>query len=741
MKEKNIKLHYPLTGMSCASCAVSAESMLKSVQGVKEARVNFASQTAYIEYEPDITSPEELQKAVRSVGYDLVIDQEESREELEARKIKEYKALKRRTIGAFILASPVFVIGMFFHHKLAYGNWISLILTFPILFWFGRQFFINAWNQAKLFKANMDTLVALSTGIAFLFSTFNTLFPEVLVSHSLAPDVYFESVAVIIAFILLGRTLEESAKSRTSEAIKKLMGMQPKTVRVKRAGEEREVPIEEVYEGDTVFIRPGEKIPVDGVVISGSSFVDESMITGEPIPASKAEGHKVFSGTINQKGSLVMRAEKVGKDTLLAHIIKTVEEAQGSKAPVQALVDKVAGIFVPAIMIVAVLTFVLWLVLGGENYFTQALISAITVLIFACPCALGLATPTAIMVGVGKGAENGILIRDAESLELGHKVNVVVLDKTGTITKGKPEVTDLFWAGGVSATGEAEKALYAMEGLSEHPLAQAIAEYFKAKEVETVEVVGFESITGKGIKATVNNVVYYAGNLRLMEEQGIALDPELQSKAKQLQDQAKTVVYVSDGSKQIGVIGVADAVKETSAEAIMHLKEKGIEVFMLTGDNQYTAAAVARQVGIDHYKAEVLPSDKSAFIKEWQSKGKVVAMVGDGINDSEALVLADVGIAMAKGTDIAMDVAQMTLMKSDLSYIPKAFHLSDATVRTIKQNLFWAFIYNVLGIPVAAGILYPFTGFTLDPMVAGIAMALSSVSVVANSLRLKVMKL
>jgi P-type Cu2+ transporter len=729
---------FPVLEMTCAACAVSVESMLKTTPGVKDAGVNFANQTAWVEYDTKQAKPVDLQNSVRSIGYDLVVDVEDPQAVQEEAQRKHHEAVKYRTIWSSILSVPVVMIGMFYM-ELPYGNYISMVLTAPVVFYFGRNFFVNAWKQAKHGKANMDTLVALSTGIAFLFSSFNTLFSEFWHARGMHAHVYFEAAAVIIAFISLGKLLEEKAKSNTSSAIKKLMGLQPKTVRAIVDGVELEVPIAVVKVGYKILVRPGEKIPVDGVVINGSSFVDESMISGEPVPVEKKAGEKVFAGTINQKGSFQFEAEKVGGDTILAQIIRMVQQAQGSKAPVQKLVDKIAGIFVPIVIGIAILTFITWMVVGGDNAFTHALLNSITVLVIACPCALGLATPTAIMVGVGKGAENNILIEDAESLELAHKVNAVILDKTGTITEGKPVVTDFIWEDNI---GPAEKqVLLTLESQSEHPLAEAVVNSLKAESIKSINLESFESITARGVKGTAGGKTYYVGNKKLVEENNIRLSSHLAGQASKLQTEAKTVVYFANNENVLAVIAIADKIKATSKSAIATLQKKGIEVYMLTGDNEQTAKAVAHQVGLKHFKAEVLPSDKAEFVKELQSRGKVVAMVGDGINDSHALAQADISIAMGKGSDIAMDVAKMTLITSDLQSIPKALNLSTKTVMGIKQNLFWAFIYNVIGIPLAAGALYPVNGFLLDPMIAGAAMALSSVSVVGNSLRLRAAKI
>ncbi|RXG21599.1 Cu2+-exporting ATPase [Leeuwenhoekiella aequorea] len=739
-QKQGIKESFPVTGMTCASCAASVESVLKHTEGVFDASVNFANSSVLVEYDKAL-SPNQLQNALREVGYDIIIDTENPSEVQQELQQKHYQDIKSRTIWSAILTLPIFVLGMFFM-QWEPGKWISLVLTFPILFWFGRSFFINAFKQAKHGKANMDTLVALSTGIAFIFSVFNTFFPESWLSRGIEPHVYYEAATVIITFISLGKLLEEKAKSNTSSAIKKLMGLQPKTLKIIENGEEKEIPISSVQVGQTILVRPGEKIPVDGEVSKGSSYVDESMITGEPVPVEKSTDEKVFAGTVNQKGSFQFTAEKVGGETLLSQIIKMVQEAQGSKAPVQKLVDKIAGIFVPVVLAISIITFIVWISIGGDNGFSQALLTSVAVLVIACPCALGLATPTAIMVGIGKGAENNILIKDAESLELGHKVNAVILDKTGTITEGKPLVTDILWKDKLENQNDYKEILLAIEAQSEHPLAGAVVNHLKDENVEQTEMASFESITGKGVKAqTENGSKYYVGNHKLMVEKNIQIDASLMQTAESLEEQAKTVIFFGNEKQVLAILAIADKIKETSKKAIETLQDRGIEVYMLTGDNNKTASAVAKQVGITNYQGEVMPSQKAAFVEKLQADGKIVAMVGDGINDSHALAQANVSIAMGKGSDIAMDVAKMTLITSDLQSIPKALELSKRTVLGIRQNLFWAFIYNLIGIPIAAGVLYPVNGFLLDPMIAGMAMAFSSVSVVLNSLRLKGVKL
>ncbi len=755
---KTQKRTFPVTGMTCAACASSVETILQHTDGVNSAAVNFATNTVQVEFSEN-TTPESLNSALEEIGYGLIISDRAVSDSVQEEQQKKYSEVKKQTIGAALLTLPVFILGMFFM-EWEPGRWISLILSIPVLFYFGHHFYINAWKQARNRKANMDTLVALSTGIAFIFSFFNTVFPEFWHSQGIHPHVYYEAATVIIVFISFGKLLEERAKSSTGTALRKLMGLQPKTLTLIRDGKPEEIKIEDVVLGDRILIKPGEKIPVDGKVLEGSSFIDESMISGEPVPVDKKAEDKVFAGTINQKGSLQIEAEKVGASTLLSQIINRVQEAQGSKAPVQKLVDKIAGIFVPVVIVIAILTFGIWMAFGGENAFSHALLASVSVLVIACPCALGLATPTAIMVGVGKGAENQILIRDAESLELGHKVNAIILDKTGTITEGKPTVTNIQWAvGGNQEVNSKElvvsgdesydlqltthylQILKTLESKSEHPLAEAVVKYLREKEIESVDLQDFESITARGVKGKVEGKTYFAGNANLLKENKIDIPKDLEIQDKNWSEEAQTVIWFANEHQALAILGIQDKIKASSKSAIQKLQKSGIEVFMLTGDNHQTATAVAKEVGILDFRSEVMPSDKSQFVKNLQEKGKIVAMVGDGINDSEALAQADVSIAMGHGSDIAMDVAKITLITSDLEKIPQAFRLSHLTVNGVKQNLFWAFIYNVIGIPIAAGILYLINGFLLDPMIAGAAMAFSSVSVVLNSLRLKTRKL
>lgn len=735
------KKTFPVLHMSCASCAISAQTILENEPGVEHVSVNYANASALVEYDPSVTGPGKFRTAMQSIGYDLMIEETAAANDaLEDLHKQKYSTLKKNTIGAIALALPTSIIGMFFM-DMPYANYIMWALSTPVVLFFGKQFFVNAYKQAKHRSSNMDTLVALSTGVAYIFSVFNTLFPHYWHSKGLHAHVYFEAAAVVIAFILLGKLLEERAKGNTSSAIKKLMGLQPKTVTlIHHGGHQQEIPITDVKVGDLLLVRPGEKIAVDGYVTHGSSFVDESMISGEPIPVEKTMNAKLYAGTINQKGSFQFIAEKVGGDTVLAQIIKMVQEAQGSKAPVQKLVDRIAGIFVPVVILIAILSLISWMILGGDNGFTQGLLAFVTVLVIACPCALGLATPTAIMAGVGKGAENGILIKDAESLELSRKLDAIILDKTGTITEGRPTVTNVQWLhNDAYAISINETILASLEKTSEHPLAEAIVRELNPSQFLPVH--DFESITGAGAKGSIGGHYYFAGNEQLLTSHQINIDSSLKRSAAEWVKEARTVIYFANEKEALAVIAIADKIKASSPRAVEALQQQGIEVYMLTGDNIATARAIATQVGIKHYKAGVLPAEKAAFIKELQQKGKTVAMVGDGINDSNALAQADVSIAMGKGSDIAMDVAKMTIISSDLERIPQAIQLSKLTVRTIRQNLFWAFIYNVIGIPIAAGVLFPVNGFLLNPMIAGAAMALSSVSVVTNSLRLKAIRL
>ena len=731
-KGKNIKNTYPVLGMSCASCAARVDKTLNGLPGVYQATVNYATAVAQVEYNPEVCSDATLQSAVQDAGYDLLVDTgEDVADKAEEIRLTRYRKIKRRTVAALLLSLPIMIISMFFEDisSLKYVLWI---LATPVVFGLGREFYINAWRQLKHGTSNMDTLVAVSTGIAYTFSVFNLLFPDFWLSRGIEPHIYFEAASVIIAFILLGRLLEERAKQNTSSAIKKLIGLQPKTVIIIVDSDERTVPITAVQKGDTILVKPGERIAVDGVVVTGESYVDESMLNGEPVPMHKQSGEKVFAGTINQKGTFRFIADKIGSDTMLAQIIRMVQDAQGSKAPVQKLVDRIARFFVPAIISISIIAFIAWIFLAPTNGFTNGLLAMVTVLIIACPCALGLSTPTAIMVGIGKGAEKGILIKDAQSLEIAQKIDTIILDKTGTITAGHPVVVESLWENGFE---HSRKILYSLEKLSEHPLSDAVVNTLQNEKEISIDK--FENVPGKGVKGIVGSQTYYAGNLSLLNDNHITIASHLQELANKWTQEAKTLVWFADSTQAIAAIALTDEIKQTSAEAISQLQKMGVEVYMLTGDNAISAQAISRKVGINHYKAGVLPNEKAQFIKELQANGKKVGMVGDGINDSAALAQADLSIAMGQGSDIAVDTAMATILSSDLLKIPETIRLSQLTIKTIYQNLFWAFIYNLIGIPIAAGIFYSVNGFLLNPMWASAAMAFSSVSVVLNSLRLK----
>ena len=735
---KITKKVYPVMGMHCAACANNVEKIVKKQEGVEDASVNLAAAVLTVDFNSDVVSPEQLKDAVMKIGFDLIIDEDNSMEEQEEAEHSYYEQLQRKTVVAWIFALPVAFMGMFFMDFPGI-NWWMLVLSLPVLFYSGHAFYVNAWKQAKHFTSNMDTLVALSTSIAFLFSLFNTLYPRFWYEQGLEPHVYYEAATVIIAFVLVGKLMEEKAKGKTSMAIRKLMGLQPKTARILRDGKEEDILISELKKGDKVSVRPGERVPVDGLFVEGDTFIDESMISGEPIPVEKKLNDKVLAGTINQNGAFVMSAEKVGRETVLAQIIRMVQEAQGSKAPVQRIVDKVTAVFVPTVLAIAILTFIVWMIVGGVDDFSYAMLSAVSVLVIACPCALGLATPTALMVGIGKGAEAHILIKDAVALEQMRKVDTVVLDKTGTVTEGRPTVTG--WLHDAGWVNEHKGILYAAELKSEHPLALAIVEELKKDGNKPAIIDSFESRTGRGIVVTRGGKTYWAGSHRLLNDFGAKVSDLLKSMVEEYERSGKSLVYFGEESTLLAVIVISDKVKPTSIQAVKQMQAEGKYVVLLTGDGHLTAQNVAGEINANRFIAEALPDDKENVIKELQREGRVVAMVGDGINDSQALARADVSIAMGKGTDIAMDVAMVTLMTSDLLLLPKAFKLSRKTVRLIHQNLFWAFIYNLIGIPIAAGILFPMYGILLNPMIASAAMACSSVSVVLNSLSLNWRKL
>ena len=725
-----VKVIYPVSGLSCAGCAARLQKLFREQEGVITADVNFATKSASIEFDSDKINSEELRNATQSLGFELHITSD--KEEQEAEERRGYGRLKNKTLIAMASAAIIMVLSMtpLMHHRAS--GWIMAILSSFVLFFCGKQFFSGAFKQLKHRSSNMDTLVALSTSTAYIFSLFNLLFPDILSGHGLSSDLYFEAAAVIVAFILLGRFLEERAKQKTSSSIKKLMGLRPKSAMIiDTDGNTTEVPIESIVPGNIVLVKAGEKIAVDGIVNEGNSFIDESMITGEPIAVEKGHGDEVFAGAINQNGSFSFITKKVGNETLLANIIEMVTQAQNSKAPIQKLVDRIAAIFVPVVIMTAVISAAIWIVIGGESAIVHGVLAFVTVLIIACPCALGLATPTAIMVGVGRGAEKGILIKDSAALEKMKKVETIVIDKTGTITEGTPEVTDLKWICEDNRS-DFKDILFTMERGSGHPLANAICTYLDGASF--IDGIPSETVVGSGITASVGGERYYAGNGAMFGFMEMERGNEEWIEAKEAE--GKTVVIFGSQKEILALIALADKIKPSSKNAIEQLHLMGINVVMATGDNRTTAKEIASQAGITEYISKALPEDKFKLIESIQRSGKVVAMVGDGINDSAAMAQADIGIAMGKGSDIAIEVASLTIISGELGKIADAVKLSRKTTAVIRQNLFFAFIYNVLAIPVAAGLLYPLTGFLLNPMIGGLAMAMSSVSVVSNSLRL-----
>ena len=746
---KTEKINLKLRGMSCASCASSIESAIRNVPGVESCNVNFGAEQAAIEYNPRRTSIQEIQDAVEEAGYSSYSLQEQEMitgedDAEKAARIAESRDLLRKVIVGGIISS-ILVVGSMpmmtgleipFIPAWLHNPWLQLILTIPVQFWCGYGFYIHGWKAFKRHAATMDTLIALGTSAAFFYSVFATIFPSFFLNQGLMPEVYYEIAAVVVTMILLGEWFENRAKGQTSEAIRQLMGLQARDARVIRNGREMDIPISEVQIDDIILVRPGEKIPVDGEIVSGSSTIDEAMVTGESIPVKKQPGDEVIGATINKTGSFKFRATRVGADTVLAQIVKLVRDAQGSKAPIQRLADKVTGWFVPAVIAIAISTFVLWFVIMGNV--SLAMITTVSVLIIACPCALGLATPTSVMVGTGQGAENGILIKGAESLELAHKLQTIVLDKTGTITQGKPTVTNYQAVRGISNCAELNLLRYcaAVERNSEHPLAEAVVKYAESQQIDISESYDFEAVAGSGVQGIVSDRLIQIGTQRWMSELGIKTDT-LQQQKDTWETEAKTVVLIAVDGELKGIMGIADAIKPDSTAAVRALRKLGLEVVMLTGDNQKTAEAIARQVGIVRVEAEVRPDQKAAKVRELQQEGKIVAMVGDGINDAPALAQADVGIAIGTGTDVAIAASDITLISGELQGIVTAIQLSKATINNIRQNLFFAFIYNVLGIPIAAGILFPFFGWLLNPIIGGIAMAFSSVSVITNALRLR----
>jgi Cu+-exporting ATPase len=767
------KKSYKIKGMSCASCAVQIENALNKTAGVEKATVNFLTQQATVEGDIDAGV---VKKAVESVGYDIEFPQDRhAMHRMPARHANQLAGVAGRPSGEmmegtshafrqgdhaehakleskaeilllrnkFIFGTVMSVIILLltysvylpFFKQFPSGvlNYAMLVLTTPVMFWLGSQFYRSTWRGLKHLSANMDTLVAVGTTAAYLYSAALTFFPNFFLRAGIKPDVYFDTAAVILTLIILGKFLEARAKGQASEAIQKLLKLQAKTALILRGNTETKVPIEEVKVGDIVIVKPGEKIPVDGIISSGYSAIDESMITGESIPVEKKIGDEVIGATFNKTGTFQFKATKVGAETALSQIVNLVQEAQGSKAPIQKLADIISGIFVPVVIAIAILSFVLWLIFAPAPAFTFALVVFVTVLIIACPCALGLATPTAILVGTGLGAENGILIRDAEKLEIFHKVKTIVFDKTGTLTKGTPEVIDIVNFSGIGMLRFAAS----LEKSSEHPLAGVIVKYTVEKKIALIKPTKFNTVPGFGIEGVIDQKNILLGNRKLLERDKIEITSEIESKIQKLENEGKTVMILAVNNNISGLIAVADTLKDYSKEAVLELRQMGIKVIMITGDNQRTAEAIARQSGIDEVLAEVLPEEKAVKIKELQKNNNTVAMVGDGINDAPALARADIGVAIGSGTDVAMEAADVTLIADDLRKVPQAIKLSKATMRTIRGNLFWAFIYNILGIPIAAGVLYPFLGILLNPIIASGAMAFSSLFVVFNSLRLK----
>lgn len=726
----------PIKGMHCASCVRLIERAVSKVPGVEGASVNLATENLSVKFDKDICSEKEIAGSIANIGYKAVLEDQVENHDQE--KSKQLNRLKIKVIVSIVLGLLI-VWGSFpglmeFSPMILRIFWVQLILAFPVQFWAGMDFYKATIPALKNRVANMDTLVAFGTTVAFVYSTFVTLFPQILERAGITPEPYFDVAAVVIALILLGRFFEAKAKRGTSEAIKKLLGLQAKTARVIRNGNEADIPIEQVLVGDLIRVRPGEKIPVDGVIEEGESAIDESMVTGESIPVDKSKGDTVIGATINKSGSFIIKATKVGKDTMLSQIIKLVTEAQGSKAPIQRLADIISSYFVPIVIMLAIATFVIWYDFGQAPAFIFAMLNAVAVLIIACPCAMGLATPTAIMVGTGKGAEKGILIKDAQSLEITHKINTVIFDKTGTLTVGKPKVTDL--------VGD-EKLLEiaaSLEKGSEHSLAGAILEKAESENLNLLKVESFKAISGFGIEGKLNGKSYVFGNLKLMDRDKIDT-AKFEDKIIKLEEEGKTVMILAEEKTILGLIAVADTIKDSAREGIKELRKKNIEVVMITGDNKRAAEAIAKELGIERVLSEVLPGDKESEVRKIQDEGKTVAMVGDGINDAPALAAADIGIAMGTGTDVAIEAAGITLVNKDLRSVASTIDLSKKTMRTIKMNLFWAFGYNIVLIPVAMGVLYPFWGILMNPIFASAAMALSSISVVSNSLLLKKVKI
>lgn len=733
---------FHVSGMHCASCATNIQRKLRKTKGVSEATVNYANEQATVAYDEHTASAKDLEKAVADIGYKAHLSNEEEFDIAEKERAEELASLKTKLVVSGVLSTVLMLSMVPGLKELVHNPWLLWALATPVQFWAGKRFYQGAWSGLKNFSANMDTLVAMGTSAAYFFSAFVVLFSDWLTSHGIATHVYFEASAAIITFILLGKFLEIRAKAKTSSAIKELLGLQAKTAKVKQDGKWVEVPLEQVRVDDVVLVKPGEKVPVDGEVIEGETSIDESMVTGESLPVSKKEGDSVIGATINQSGSIQIKATKVGSESMLATIITLVQQAQGSRPPIQALVDTVASYFVPAVIVLSVITFGVWWVFGPEPKLLSSLVSMINVLIIACPCALGLATPTSLMVGIGRGAKAGILIKDAQALEIANKIKAIAFDKTGTLTEGKPKVQNIAYSKKASESTVAN-TVYSLESLSHHPLAVAIVDFFKEskQQVREQKVTNFKDHAGKGISGTVGGKKVLVGTVSFMEKQKVALDETLLNELKNWQQQAQSVALVAIGGNHVAALGIADTLRSNAGQVIKSIKKLGITPVMLTGDNKQTAAAIAKQADVEHIRAEVLPADKERIIRELREEYGVVAMAGDGINDAPALAAADVSIAMGGGTDVAIESAGITLLRSDIGLVPTAIDLSKKTMSNIRQNLFWAFAYNVILIPVAMGVLYPFTGIVLNPIMAGGAMAFSSVSVVVNALRLRSTKL
>jgi Cu+-exporting ATPase len=742
---KTISFH--VSHMHCASCAANIQRKLSKLEGVEESLVNYGSEQGTVRFNPTLTNEQEIEKTVAALGYKAHIasghDHDHMQDLSEEERTSELILLKKQLIISGILTSALLVGAMVpFAPSILKDMWVMWLLATPVQFWAGKRYYQSAWSALKNKTANMDTLIALGTSVAYFYSGYVALFQDVFIENDIPLHFYFETSATIITLVLLGKYLEIRAKGQTSEAIKKLLGLQAKTAHLLREGKIQDVPVDTVKKGDRLLVKPGEKVPVDGTIVKGSSVLDESLVTGESIPVSKQEGNRVIGATINTSGAFEMVAEHVGEETMLAQIVQLVRQAQGSQPQIQKLVDVIAAYFVPTVIVLSVITFAIWFIWGPEPRFLSAMVSMIAVLIIACPCALGLATPTSIMVGIGKGAQLGILIKNAEALERANKIDTVVFDKTGTLTHGKPSVQQVVFA----EKTDPEKILsytLSIEQQSHHPLAQAIVAFIQNYKttIATTEISDFEDLAGKGVQANVNSAKVLIGTETHLVSHGVQMDTGIMDQVVKWRDQAQTIALVACDDYLVAAFGIRDEIKPAAKDVLQKLHVMGVRTLMLTGDNQTTAQVIAQELGIDEVQAEVLPQHKEDVIKQLKSQGRVVAMVGDGINDAPALASADVGIAMGGGTDIAIESSGVTLLRSDISLVPKALSLAKATMTNIKQNLFWAFGYNVVLIPVAMGILYPLWGIQLNPILAGGAMALSSVSVVSNALRLKRIRL